>query len=66
MTTDLVEGPNPCEIGEGEFEHDWKWVSDWGGDPSVVNGTFDCSGWICKTCGATKDGDPPTYDDDIL
>jgi hypothetical protein len=32
-------------------DHDWKWVSDWYGDPDVINGTEDCSCWRCKLCG---------------
>ena len=55
---------HPCEIEPGEFDHDWKYVSDWGGDPEVINGTFDCSHWECRVCGETKEGDPPQYDYD--
>lgn len=32
-------------------DHDWKWISDWYGDPSVINGTADCSYWQCTLCG---------------
>jgi hypothetical protein len=43
-----------------ECEHDWKWVSDWYGDPSIPYGTADCSGWVCQNCGSTDcEDDPP-------
>lgn len=32
-----------CDQGDGTFDHDWRYVSDWGGDPEVIGGTFDCS-----------------------
>jgi len=28
-----------------------KWIDDWGGDPDVIGGTFDCSRWECQLCG---------------
>lgn len=40
-----------CDLGDGMFDHDWEFVSDWGGDPSVINGTFDCSFKRCRQCG---------------
>ena len=61
MTTDSGKSgtPHPCADGEGGFDHDWEWVRDWYGDPGVINGTADCSGWVCKRCDSTKDGEPP-------
>jgi hypothetical protein len=41
-----------CDLENGEFDHDWKWISDWGGDPEVIGGTYDCSYWECRVCGA--------------
>lgn len=41
-----------CDLGNGEYDHDLRWVEDWGGDPEVVGGTFDCSRWVCRVCGA--------------
>ena len=33
-----------------ECNHKWKWISDWYGDPSIPNGTVDCSRWQCELC----------------
>jgi len=48
-----------------QIDHDWKWVSDWYGDPDVVNGTADCSHWECRRCGSMdcEDEPPGPYDD---
>jgi hypothetical protein len=32
--------------------HKWRWISDWYGDPGVINGTADCSRWECQHCGS--------------
>lgn len=40
-----------CDQGDGTFDHDWEIVSDWGGDPEVIGGTFDCSFKRCEQCG---------------
>jgi hypothetical protein len=40
-----------CDLGNGEFDHDWRYVSDWMGDPDVINGTMDCSYKRCRVCG---------------
>jgi hypothetical protein len=60
-----------CEIVNGEVDHDWKLVSDWGGDPNVIGGTFDCSYLECRVCGEENHNHPnpgsyahePDYDD---
>lgn len=44
--------PVPCE-------HVWEWEHDWIGDPNVINGTRDCSGWRCKKCDSTDCEEPP-------
>lgn len=31
-------------------EHKWRWVSDWYGDPTIPNGTVDCSRMQCELC----------------
>ncbi len=41
------------------IDHDWKWVSDWYGDPDVVNGTADCSHWQCTRCDSEDCEDEP-------
>lgn len=44
-------GPKPqCDLGNGEFDHDWQWVDDWTGDPGVIGGTMDCGFWRCRAC----------------
>ena len=43
-----------CDLGNGEFDHDWQYVSDWGGDPEVIGGTFDCSFKRCRICGVEE------------
>jgi hypothetical protein len=40
----------------GECEHDWERVQDWGGDPSIPNGTFNIEYVRCVHCGA--EGNP--------
>ena len=40
-----------CDQEDGTFDHDWQFVSDWGGDPDVIGGTFDCSFKRCRVCG---------------
>lgn len=41
---------HPCRVGWREYDHDWKYISDWYGDPDVIGGTADCSYWECQTC----------------
>lgn len=53
---------HPCDDGDGGFDHEPEWISDWYGDPNVINGTADCSGWACKRCGEELEGDPPGDD----
>ena len=45
--------------------HEWRWISDWYGDPGVINGTADCSRWECGLCGEVDENrEPPSADDD--
>lgn len=53
----------PCECAPGEFDHDWKWVSDFEGDCGVVNGTNDISHYVCKVCGLEDHETPPPEED---
>lgn len=39
--------PEPCD-------HQWHYIEDWEGDPTLHNGTNDLSHWECEKCGATK------------
>lgn len=44
-------------------DHDWHFISDWYGDPGVVNGTADCSYWKCRTCGKEDhESEAPEYE----
>ncbi len=36
-------------------EHDWILQRDWGGDPEVVNGTFEIAFARCSVCGEETD-----------
>ena len=36
---------------EQECDHEWEFISDWYGDPQVINGTADCSYLCCRKCG---------------
>lgn len=54
-----------CADGTPDEDHDWKWISDWYGDPGVINGTADCSYWECRVCGKVDENrEPPSTDDD--
>ena len=55
-----------CGIGTDEEDHDWQWISDWYGDPGVINGTADCSYWQCRVCGKEDyEREPPSYEEDF-
>ena len=40
-----------CADGTDEENHVWEYVSDWYGDPTLINGTADCSFKRCLECG---------------
>jgi len=42
-----------------ECEAEMRWIDDWGGDPDIPNGTFDCSHWECPECGLEMNGQKP-------
>ena len=42
-------------------DHDWRFVSDWYGDPGVINGTADCSFYECRKCGDEQTTQPEDY-----
>jgi hypothetical protein len=50
---DKVEGLK-IELGKA---HDWEWIRDWEGDPSIPKGTNDLSHWECSRCGACGDSE---------
>lgn len=49
---------------EDDCEHFWLFVPDWEGDPSVPNGTRDCSYWKCDLCDAETYERPDGIEDD--
>lgn len=61
---DLVSAQEEMQ-DKTQIDHDWKWVSDWYGDPEVVNGTADCSHWKCTRCDSEdcEDEPPGSYED---
>ena len=61
---DLVSAQEEMQ-DKTQIDHDWKWVSDWYGDPEVVNGTADCSHWKCTRCDSEdcEDEPPGPYED---
>lgn len=53
-----VIDPHPCDIGDGEIDHDWKFNSDW-------NEGGQWHWWECKACGAEDhEREPPELCDD--
>ena len=56
----LPDMPWICDLGNDEFDHDWEHIADWGGDPEVVGGTFNCDFWRCRVCGE-EDPDGNTH-----
>ena len=50
-----------CDLGDGTFDHDWEIISDWYGDPDVINGTADCSFKRCRVCGEEAELEPDDY-----
>lgn len=57
----MADQPNPCfNEKTGEEDHTWVYISDWYGDPTIPNGTADCSRWECTVCGSEDcDREPP-------
>lgn len=52
-----------------ECDHEWYVQGDWGGDPEVIGGTYDCSFWRCKLCGEEDHERPIEHDkleDDVI
>lgn len=48
-------------------EHYWDYISDWYGDPGVINGTMNIYYKECRHCGETApwDGRHPEPDPDL-
>lgn len=50
-------------------DHDWEYISDWYGDPGVINGTCNFYYRRCRTCGKEDqwDGsDAGEFDDNYI
>jgi hypothetical protein len=47
--------------------HEWEFISDWGGDDTIPNGTFDASYFYCPLCDTETtdqpDGWEPPFDE---
>lgn len=51
-----------CADGTEKEDHDWEIVSDWYGDPGVINGTCSFNFMRCRQCGKEKDCDGTELD----
>lgn len=55
-----------CAVGTPDEDHDWERISDWYGDPGVINGTCSFTFLRCRVCDLEKqdDGDFDDYEPD--
>ena len=44
-------------------DHAWERVSDWYGDPTLHNGTADCSYWRCLECDEERNEQPKEWEE---
>ena len=44
-------------------DHAWSKVSDWYGDPTLHNGTADCSYWRCLECDEERNEQPKEWEE---
>ena len=44
-----------CADGTPDEYHDWNFISDWNGDPEVINGTASIYFMRCEQCGKVRD-----------
>lgn len=75
FAADDYDGPEDSRCGHGATEadcraqidemegcnHNWKFIKSWGGDPSIPNGTFDCSFYQCTKCDEEQDSEPADF-----
>lgn len=52
------------EDEEETCHHNWRYIKDYEGDPSIPNGIHDISHWECLRCGLCCDDPPPEIDFD--
>ena len=43
--------------------HDWSFIEDWEGDPSLPGGTNDVSYYFCHKCELEQTETPETFED---
>ena len=55
----IVQG---VDQDEPECEHAWELRSDWGGDNTIPNGTFDASYWYCPKCDEETTEEPAGWE----
>ena len=55
--------PEQEDLFENPCDHNWQIINDWGGDPDVINGTYDCSFKRCRVCGEETELEPHDLDD---
>lgn len=48
----------------GEIDHDWQYLSDWEGDPGVIDGTRTTYCRVCRECGFGEPCGVDMFDDD--
>ena len=41
----------------------WRYIKDWGGDPDLPNGTYDCSHFECSICEEITDDMPEGWEE---
>lgn len=46
-----------CADGTPDEDHDWEYISDWYGDPGVINGTCNIYFKRCRQCGKEAEWD---------
>jgi len=59
---ELIPEREIIELLTPECDHDWRYIADWEGDPSVPNGTRDCSRWECFFCDEITNEEPDGWE----
>jgi hypothetical protein len=61
----VSEHPSSDEIVACGDDHDWEYISDWFGDPDVINGTCNFHYKRCRDCGKEESWDGGDYGSDF-
>lgn len=65
LRAELAKDAERWDGSDRRCEHSMKWIKDWYGDPSIPNGTADCSRLECEQCGwIDPNGEKPEQDPD--